>query len=291
MIYVPRRRVWTQQPFGSPRIAVGRSAPIAVVVPGQNSYAKNLSNAGLYEPNAAPTGTGVHTIIGPLGASVGSVGSSSLDTIRLHSVANQTNTVWERPTSAVSVLVYLIRRGNAGGNSPIFANSSPSTAPYTAWGLVDSGGIGNLQFQSAPGGTYTALTDSGVVANNVPICVIGIYDGSTCSLFVNNTLRASAAGSGALAYPNAVNRGPAVGNFYNYTGAARSFVGEIYLCALWDRALIAAERAAYSNNPNLVIAAANNDLYLPGALFPTLSSPRMTGITATGGVPTVNYTF
>ena len=68
--------------------------------------------------------------------------------------------------------------------------------------------------------------------------------------------------------------------------------GPSYWMAVWNKVLPPALLLKMAAFPFSVVAEPEYLGWLTsGALFPTLSSPRMTGITATGGVPTVNYTF
>ena len=81
---------------------------------------------------------------------------------RLNSTANETNTAFEKPSSAVTLVVFLKRLGdNSTGNAPIFGNQSPSASPYSAWALVDRGGADNISFELGTGAGVQVM-DTGV---------------------------------------------------------------------------------------------------------------------------------
>lgn len=235
---------WDSLPREPAELSTAARGPIAVVQPLPG--APRIIARDSAEPFAAATGTGVQLIMGTQGMGVGSA-SASTDSWRLHSAANQTNTVWERPSGAVSVMVAFTRRGNASGTSPLFGNTSPSISPFAAWGLFDASGTGTLRFECSAGGTNRSITASSGITNHRLTVGIGTYDGTTVRLYQDGVEVASLAASGALVYPNdSVARGPALANFWLYTGQNRSFVGEIYVGALWDVGLTAAEVADYT---------------------------------------------
>ena len=189
-----------------------------------------------------------------------SVQSLSADAWRLHSVGGNTTSAWDTPSSQVTCLALVIRRGNSGGNSPIFANSAPSTSPYIAWGLLDSGGTGALAFSCSAGGSSPQVT-AGTIPNNAPSVLVGKYDGANLSVFLNGERKGVLGASGSLVYPNDVSaRGPSIGNFWNYAGT-RSFGGEVYLTMLWNRALSDAELKSLSDNPWQIFAPDSRALY------------------------------
>lgn len=241
---------WEGQPRELAELSSAPRAPIAVVLP--QAGAPRILTRGIAEAFALPTGSGMLLNPGVLGIGAGSA-SANTDTFRLHSVVNRTDTVWERPTTAVSIMVVFTRRGNSGGNAPLFGNMSPGISPYCAYGLFDSGGSGTMRFECSAGGINRGATAGISITNNKATVAIGTYGAPDVRLYQDGQLVGFDGGTGALLYPDdSVARGPALGNFWLYTGGSRSFVGDIFLAALWDVTLTDAEVAEYSGNPWLV---------------------------------------
>lgn len=183
---------------------------------------------------------------------------------RLSASANRTDTVFERPTNAATVLAFVMRRGgNPNGNAPIFMRGAPLTAPYTAYGIVDGGGTGVFQVACSAGGVYTALNGA-TIPNMVPVVLVLRYDGAKLESWMGGVATSSnVACSGSLSYPNdPVTSGPSIGNFYSYTNNARSFNGDVYLTAVWDRALSDTEIRSVSANPYQVLKSPRRALWL-----------------------------
>jgi hypothetical protein len=174
-----------------------------------------------------------------------SIRAPSATTASYRLSAANTASKFTRPSAAVTVMVVLKRLGDESGHSPIFACGSAITSPYAAWGVTDRTGLNILRFEFATGSGYHYIEQSGGFTGDVQ-CIIATYDGTTASLYSNGIRLTSASFSGSLVYPAAADAGPSIGNFFNYTGAARSFNGNIYMCALWDRALSPAEVALVS---------------------------------------------
>jgi hypothetical protein len=246
------RRKVTQQPQQNPQLWEGGPVrkPCAAFVP-LPSGAIVLGD-GLHDALALPTGAGQFDSVGTLGHSVATVGYTT-DSVRLNAAANQFNTIWEKPSAQVSLLVYFTRRGNSAGNTPIFGNQCPNDFPYSAWHLIDKSN-GYLQFEIGYSPTLNpaVVTSSVPIPNGVPVVVLCTYDGATMRLFQNGVLVGATSQTGAIFYPNVSDRGPSVGGFYNFTGAARGFQGQIFGGALWDVALSDAEIASLTSEPNLI---------------------------------------
>lgn len=276
----------TTQPQGALRLSTAGRPPIAVAVPREGGML--IEARGLAERMGVASGTGVRVAAGPLGLAVGS-SATSINALRLHSVANQTNTVWERPSAQITMLALVLRRGNSVGNSSIFGNQSPSVSPYTAYAIVDGSGIGTHRSEISTG-TGTTTLDTGTMPTGTPCVLVSTYDGATLRNYRNGLEVGSVAKTGTLVYPSGANRGPAVGNLYDYPGQARSFVGDIYLVALWDVALSAAEVAAVSRSqhaPWQLFAPETRRVWVPSAGGGnTVSVPAGT-LTLTGFAPTV----
>lgn len=222
---------WLQQPQEAVELNPGFPAIAGFV---SSASGAQILAAGAAEPYAEPTGPNLLFRAGPGGIGAGTAGSVT-DTLRLHSVANQTDTVWEQPKAQVSVALFLRRNGNTGGNSPMFGNLDPNTSPYTAWGLIDGSGTGALRFECSAGGAYRSVA-GGTLTNNEDYVIVATYDGSTARLYLRGVEVATGSFSGNITYPNQVTRGPAAGNFFNYTGAGRAFNGLIYGGILHDGA-------------------------------------------------------
>lgn len=222
---------WLQQPQEAVELNPGFPAIAGFV---SSASGAQILAAGAAEPYAEPTGPNLLFRAGPGGIGAGTAGSVT-DTLRLHSVANQTDTIWEQPKAQVSVALFLRRNGNTGGNSPMFGNLDPNTSPYTAWGLIDGSGTGALRFECSAGGAYRSVA-GGTLTNNEDYVIVATYDGSTARLYLRGVEVATGIFSGNLTYPNYVTRGPTAGNFFNYTGAGRAFNGLIYGGILHDGA-------------------------------------------------------
>ena len=233
------------QPQGLIRLKASGRKPIAAFAAAASGL--RIVADGRYSPTAAPNGPNIFMLPSVNGYASRPISGGTSNTIRLFPTANQFNTVWERPSAAVTVMAVFRRPVSSDGAvRPIFGNTSPNTAPYTAWVLEDKG---NAQFEIATGGSVRTLYSSSAIPNNTLVVLIGRYDGATMSLWQNGVQVGSQAVTGALTYPNAADRGPAVGNFFDYTGGARSAIMDIYGGALWDTAVTDAEIASLSRNP------------------------------------------
>lgn len=286
---------WTKQPTPAQKINP-QFSPIAIVLPG-NGTLHSITD-GFAEATAERTGAaGVGIIETDSGYGVGSA-VANLDVYRLHSVGNQTNTVWERPSAQVSVLAYITLTGPApGGYASIFSNAVYNVAPYAGWSLVDGSTNsvpGILNFEFAPGGTYKGIASpqSTSIPLNTPTVVVVTYDGAVVKMFFGGWLVTSSAASGALTYPNAANRGPSVCGFWNYP-VNTGLVGRMMVGALWDRALTGDEVLALSLNPWRLFAPRR--IWVPQAGItglPTLSLATFTpgSITTNGFRPRVTAT-
>ena len=183
---------------------------------------------------------------------------------RLHSVANQTTTAFEKPSSEITVLAFIERFGNnASGNAFIFGNTTTSASPYVAWALYDHAGAGVLSFEISTSGATRTL-DTGTSMPTVPTVLVGTYNGATQTAYMGGKVVGTPVSvTGSITYPSAADRGPAIGNFWEFTALNRSFNGAVYLAALWDRALSDAEIKSISDNPWQLFRAANAPIFVP----------------------------
>lgn len=199
---------------------------------------------------ALPSATGIAVRGGVRGRALSDGGTRTTAYVPL-APAESTTTVWDTPTSQITVFAYILRRGNnANGNAPIFMNGSPSNSPYSFFGLIDGSGTGNLTFECDPGAAYVSCSSATGFTTGAPQFVCGVYDGAALRLYSNGVQIATQAATGNLsAFNGAGTRGAAVGNYYNYTVDARSFNGDIYLVGISPKALTPGEVKALSDNP------------------------------------------
>lgn len=207
-----------------------------------------LTQGGLSERFATKSGPAAITQ-GSVQALSVAYSSITTDSWRLIETANRLDTVFERPSSAVTAVAFVMRRGNnPNGTAPIFQRGSAVTSPYAAYSIMDYSGTGTLRGLVATGGTSYSATGS-IIPNMRPIVLSTRYDGSKVEIFMGGVLDGSRSCSGTLSYPNASDSGVAIGNYYSYSATARSFNGDVYLTAVWDRALSDAEIKSISNDP------------------------------------------
>ena len=110
--------------------------------------------------------------------------SITTDSWRLIETANRLDTVFERPSSAVTAVAFVMRRGNnPNGTAPIFLRGSAVTSPYAAYSILDYSGIGTLRGTVAIGGTSYSATGS-IIPNMRPIVLSTRYDGSKVEIFM-----------------------------------------------------------------------------------------------------------
>ena len=220
-----------------------------------------LTQGGLSERFATKSGPAAITR-GSMQALSVAYSSITTDSWRLIETANRLDTVFERPSSAVTVVAFVMRRGNnPNGTAPIFQRGSAVTSPYAAYGIIDYSGTGTLRGLVATGGTSYSATGS-IIPNMRPIVLSTRYDGSKVEIFMGGVLDGSRSCSGTLSYPNASDSGVAIGNYYSYSATARSFNGDVYLTAVWDRALSDTELRSISENPYQILRPANDRLWL-----------------------------
>jgi hypothetical protein len=276
---------WNSQPQEAVELSESFGALVAVLPSG--GAVRNVSRY-YAEPFAESTGLNIGVAVGPAGYGAGSQAQNT-NAYRLHSTALQTDTVWERPSARVSLLVQFVRTGNAAGNAPIFLNGSPTTSPFSAWNLFDANGAGTLRFETSAGGSARTLTASVGITNNRITTAIAVYDGATMRLWQDGVLVGTLATTGSLVYPTGGSSGPALGNFWDFNASNRAFVGRVFLGALWDRALADAEVAALTANPWQLFAP--QQIFVPRAAaapaLPDLSAITPSLITATGWRDTI----
>jgi len=265
----------------------------AIVLPYQGG-ARVFAKRGFVESLTFANGTGISYAPSYDAIGIGSTAEST-NVHRLHSVANATNTVWELPSAVATWGVQLVRYGNnVNGNAPIFGNTSPTMSPYAAWSIVDSLGVGDVQFECSAGGGYRTLKIPGGLDNNIVRTFVGRYNGSELAGFRSGAKYTSTtACSGALTYVNNADRGPAIANFWNYVNNGRSFKGRVFLAVLWDLALSDAEIREWDLRPWQLFKPRRAPIFYSSAAstLPTLSNARVTGITATGATPLVDYNY
>ena len=192
-----------------------------------------------------------------------------------------------------------MRRGNnPNGTAPIFQRGSAVSAPYAAYGIVDHLGTGTLRGLVAVGGTsYSA--EGPIIPNMQPIVLSTRYDGSKVEIFMGGVLKGSRNCSGTLSYQIAPDSGVAIGNYYSYSATARSFNGDVYLTAVWDRALSDTELRSISENPYQILRPANDRLWLDvvaggGGVSGTLSATDVAdtaSFSGTASAPSVTGTL
>lgn len=271
------RTPWTSQP----QVPVGVdwsnliAAKLSAVSVPVGGVLKNYSRLKV-DDISYPSGTNINLSAGLSGIGAGSV-SANTNAYRLHAVTNQTDTAWESIQSAGTWFALVVRYGNTSGNAPIFANCSPNTVPYTAWGITDGSGVGNFVVECSAGNAYRSLSISSALTNNKPLFLVGRYNGSTLEAWINGVKQSgSTACSGTITYPiDSVTRGPAIGNFYNYTSSNRAFIGRIFVAGISPTALSDAEIKSLSSNPWQIFMPANRPLYFDlgagGAVTGTVS--------------------
>ena len=235
-----------------------------------------------------PTGPGVGIRIGTGGyAAKGLIANA--DSFQL-TAANTTNTVWDSPSSQVTVMAVIKRTGTNGtSNLPIFANNSPNTYPYTPWGLTEKSGSGQMLFGIGTGsGTGTIveiLEPSAGMTDGLTHVYIGTYDGATMRLYRDGVQVVTGTTSGALYYFNAADRGTSIGNYFNFAGT-RTFFGEVYTGGLWGRALSVDEVKSLSANPYQIFQAPQRPLIVAAGAN-TAINPAAGSVAFTGFAPTV----
>lgn len=227
------------------------------------------------------------------GVGIGPTGSLTTSSWRLHA-ANATDTIWERPSAAGTWLVFVERYGSPSATAaPIFGNDSPGTPPYSAWCIAETFSS-QVLLECSAGGTYRShILSTAFGSGHGPYVLVGRYNGAALSGAINGAFSSGGAISGALTYPNAADRGPAIGNFYNYTGSARQFNGRVLLAALWDVALTDAEIIEVTKQlrSSRYEAFTQRRIIVPSAASGgTTVAPANGALTFSGKVPTVAQT-
>jgi hypothetical protein len=249
------------QPQGLLRLAAGPvRKPVAAFV--ASAAGLRITGDGKHDRQAFPTGSGLTTVGGPNGYASRPRSGVTTNTYRLNAVANQFDTVWEKPQTQVTVLLVFRRFGSPAGTSPIFSNQCPNNNPFVGWGLFDlPTGFARFEVATRTTGDPNSLPATIQLPNNELVVLIGRYDGAEMTLWQNGEKVGAQAATGNLVYPNVFDRGPSVGNFYNFTGSARSAQMEIYGGAVWDSAASDYEISALSKIPWQVFAASEDDDY------------------------------
>ena len=220
----------------------------------------NVTQGGVSELFATKSGSSAITR-GSSRALAASFSTTTTDSWRLISTANRTDTVFERPSSAVTLLVFAMRRGNnVNGTAPLFVRGSAVTSPYNAYGILDLNGTGVFRGSVAAGGVSYSVS-VGTIPNMKPVTLAVRYDGTKVDTFLGGNLCGTTSASGSITYPNATDSAPTIGNYYNFTSSARSFNGDIYLSAVWDRALTDAELYSLSVNPYQILLSNTLPIY------------------------------
>ena len=277
------RKPWTIQPQGPVRIDWSNPLTRGLVFVHQGvPFLPDLVSGRA--PNVV--GTVTPTIVGPMGRSYGfGTGGSS-------------GTVWYtrdaalEPSDAVTALGFVRRTGTLPAYSRPFGKTyfNGGASPYLSYDIeYNPAGAG----QSNVGANITA---SGPVLISTPTLtsidstiphVVGLsYDRTTLKLWQNGRVLTSVVGGGPLVYDTS-----ASGNFIvsgSHSGAAsNAWAGDIYLVAVWNRALTDIEQKSFSNNPWQVFApvppAGSNRL---SAIGPTSITSAITNADTSAGVIT-----
>lgn len=199
----------------------------------------------------APTGTGSMYLAGT--AQGLAVKSTAQDNryLPLWPSANATTSPWETPRTQVTVVAFFKRTGTPGGDSPIFANYSPTTSPYYSWGLQEqTSSAGRLTFTvNYDGGSGNWTFANGVINDGKEHIAVGTWFGAglPAYLYLDGVQIATSTPNGTISYLTSA-RGPAIGNWWAYT-SNRAFIGEVYGGALAPVAISAAEAIALSRTP------------------------------------------
>ncbi len=256
---------WRRQPTGPVELNNGPFAErlSAAALPSSGGIVRTYSRGKLVEQIARPSGSGI-ILAGGIGGLGVHAPTSTTHSLRLHSTANQTNTAWEAPSAAGTWLAVFVRYGNAAGNAYIFGNQTGTSSPYSAWGFYDVYGTGSLKSECAAGGS-TRENTFGTMSNNLLYVAGGRYNGANLTTFANGVFSTPTACTGSLSYPNSPDRGPTLGNMYDYSATGLSFNGQIYLGLLWDYALSDAEIIELCKNPWQVFSKKSSILYFPSA--------------------------
>lgn len=136
-----------------------------------------------------------------------------------------------RGTSNISVESWVYYTSYSGGGE--------SYSVLTTWGspwvwlLENPSNI--LRFRISAGSSDTSIADTATHPLNTWLHVVGTYDGSTKSIYVNGVLKNSSAQTGVLASPGGT---PKIGT---YQGTNYNFFGEIGSVRVYNRALTAVE--------------------------------------------------
>lgn len=264
--------IWTPQTrirLPSTVVGIAKSNPIAQRLCAV-AYAHNggmVADAGLPRPIerfarfSASDGKIKPSILG-----LGVDGSTATTTsLRLEAVANTTTSAWAMPVTTATWFAWVVRYGNEVGNAPIFGNTTATASPYSVYSIVDGGGTGTTRLECSAGGSYRSL-DMSTMSNGKPYFIVGRYNGSKLEGFINGAKSGSSTTcSGNLTYPAVSDRGAAVGNFWNYLGANRSFNGAVALVGLSPYALTDAEIIRLSANPAQVLAPDDVPIWLTDA--------------------------
>ena len=145
-----------------------------------------------------------------------------------------------------------------------------------------------MRFDTQIGGVAKTSPTASINVGETAV-FIGVYDGVNVSLYKNGKLVGSTAATGSLTYVNAADRGPVLGNYYNYTGTARSFVGDIYVASLWKRALSDAEIKSLSDNPWQIFAPIRTPIFVGVSAAVSIYRPS-SDVTTTGWTGTPDNT-
>ena len=288
LVHIPQRRIWTRQP--QQKVGVNWANPISrnlrflwtpisptIDLVSGLPFAQN----GTPQPNIAKYGRSLFTSGALTGYGAADVTTGSPQNAQYNAVAPpMTLCALMQNDSAANNAASGISRGNGSGGQ--------------SWdvGLYKGSNSGASAHIRTTGATLDIVPGAFLFDTTARPILVTLSIGTTnTNLYSDDTLTQTAATpAGAFYYEYGdVYRCLAVGSQYKDAGQSM-YIG---FAAIWWRELSQAEHRSLSANPWQLLAPANDSIWLPSsaALFPTLSSPRMTGITTTGGVPTVNYTF
>jgi hypothetical protein len=192
----------------------------------------DVGSNGLNGTTGVGANLGTAAIVSDGGASATNPGKASGDTlgnVPANAKFNVTNAVsveaWVKPTAATSAY------------APMVSYGSNAKQPWESYLLEASQGS-HFAFELALNGTAVRIDTATAYQTNQTYHVVGTYNGSTMSIYVNGVLSASKSASGSIGNFNT--EGLTIGQSADYT---HGFLGSMQDVAVYGSALSAAQVA------------------------------------------------
>jgi hypothetical protein len=149
-----------------------------------------------------------------------------------------------KPTAAVSVEAWVQPRAPIPVAAPIVSFGDNVNAPQQPYALtLDSAGTNKAVFMVAVGGAQRSVTSQTQLQAGTTYHLLGTYDGTTLSIYVNGVRESTQAAAGTIGHYDSTNGLAIGGRYMNSAGLSSIWSGTLEDVAIYGGALSATQAA------------------------------------------------